>query len=159
VDGFLKVRSFGMSMPDRHTQRVQDVMTRDPLVVHGEDDAQPLLGLFEGQDFNAVPVVDPEGHLVGVVTKLSLLRLLRGGCATGTTEADSPPSLRVRDVMDTRKVWVEPAEGLDAVVRQMTRYHVRSVPVVERSGRRHRLVGMVSRGDLLRGVSRPPAPT
>jgi CBS domain-containing protein len=145
-----------MSMPDRHTQRVQDVMTRDPLVVHGEDDAQPLLGLFEGQDFNAVPVVDPEGHLVGVVTKLSLLRLLRGGRAIGTTEA---PSLRVRDVMDTRKVWVEPAEGLDAVVRQMTRYHVRSVPVVERSGRHHRLVGMVSRGDLLRSVPRPPAPT
>jgi CBS domain-containing protein len=59
--------------------------------------------------------------------------------------------------MDTRKVWVEPADDLDAVLRQMTRYHVRSVPVVERSGRHHRLVGIVSRGDLLRGTAQPPA--
>src|SRR5262245_20232403 len=127
-------------------------MTRDPMVVHREDDAAPLLGLFEEQDFNAFPVVDPEGNLLGVVTKLSLLRLVRSGGAAVT----SAPALRVRDVMDTRNVSVEPTDGLDAVARQMTRYHVRSVPVVERSGSRRRLVGMVSRGDLLRGLTKPP---
>jgi CBS domain-containing protein len=131
-------------------------MTRDPMVVRAEDDAEPLLALFEGRDFNAVPVVDPEGHLLGMVTKLSLLRLFRGWTAIGTTGAGSPSSLRVRDVMDTRKLWVEPGDDLDAVVRQMTRYHVRSVPVVERSGSRRRLVGVVSRGDLLRGGPKPP---
>jgi CBS domain-containing protein len=133
------------------------MMTRHPMVVHGQDDAEPLLALFEAHDFNAMPVVDAEDYLVGVVTKLSLLRLFRGGSATRSAEAGSPASLRVRDVMDTRKVWVEPADGLDAVLRQMTRYHVRSVPVVEPFGRRHRLVGMVSRGDLLRGIVKPPA--
>jgi CBS domain-containing protein len=148
-----------MSHPDRHPPRAQDVMTRDPMVVHRDDYAEPLLTLFEEQDFNAVPVVDSEGHLLGVVTKLSLLRLLRGGSTAATTETVGSSTLRVRDVMDTRKVWVEPAEDLDAVVRQMTRYHVRSVPVVERSGSRRRLVGMVSRGDLLRGIPRRPAST
>jgi CBS domain-containing protein len=59
--------------------------------------------------------------------------------------------------MDTRKVWVEPADNLDAVLRQMTRYHVRSVPVIERSGGRYRVVGIVSRGDLVRGSAKPPA--
>jgi CBS domain-containing protein len=147
-----------MSSPDRQTPRVHDVMTRDPMVVRGDDDAEPLLTLFEGRDFNAVPVVDSGGHLVGVVTKLSLLRLFRGWSATGTTEVERPQGLRARDVMDTRKVWVEPEDGLDALLRQMTRYHVRSVPVVERSGRRQRLVGMVSRGDLLRGVAKLSAP-
>ena len=145
-----------MSNSDRHIPRVHDMMTHDPMVVHGDDDAEPLLALFERRDFNAVPVVDAAGDLVGVVTKLSL-RLFRAGSATRTREVENPRSLRVRDVMDTRKVWVEPADGPDAVVRQMTRYHVRSVPVVERSGRRHRLVGMVSRGDLIRGGPRPPA--
>jgi CBS domain-containing protein len=85
------------------------------------DDAEPLLALFERQDFNAVPVVDGEGHLLRVVTKLSLLRLLRRGAASGTTEPPGPPGVRVRDVMDTRAVWVDPADALDAVVRQMTR--------------------------------------
>jgi len=146
-----------MASADRHTPRVQNVMTRHPLAVHGDDDAEPLLALFEGRDFNGVPVVDAEGYLVGVVTKLSLLRLFRGASATSARELEPPRNLRVRDVMDTRQVWVEPADDLDAVVRQMTRYRVRSVPVVERSGRRGRLVGMVSRGDLFREGPGPRA--
>jgi CBS domain-containing protein len=148
-----------MSGADRHRPRVQDVMTRHPMVVHGDEDAEPVLALFEGRDFNAVPVVDAEGHLLGVVTKLSLLRLFRGGVAAATSEPARSSTLRIRDVMDTRKVSVEPTDDLDAVVRQMTRYHVRSVPVVERSGSRRRLVGMVSRGDLLRGIPSRPAST
>jgi CBS domain-containing protein len=132
-------------------------MARDPVIVHGEDDAEPLLAIFEGHDLNAVAVVDAGGYLLGMVTKLSLLRLFRGGSATGTTETETPASLRIRDVMDTRKVWVEQAEGLDTVRRQMARHHARSGPVVERSASPRRLVEMVSRGDLLRGAARPPA--
>ena len=126
-------------------------MTRDPLVVHGEDDAEPLLALIEQRDFNAVPVVGTEGRLLGMVTKLGLLRLFRVGSAPGTTETTVGLSrLRVRDVMDSRKVWVEAADGLDAVVQRMTRYHVRSVPVVVRAGGGRRLVGIVSYSDLRR---------
>src|SRR5262249_22683569 len=124
--------------------QVQHVMTRNPVVVHDEDDVEPLLTLFESEDFNAVPVVDTAGHLLGMVTKLCLLRLFRVGNA-----AEEPPAgLRVRDIMDTRKVWVEAADGLDVVVQRMTRYHVRSLPVVTRSGGRRRLVGIVSYRDL-----------
>jgi CBS domain-containing protein len=66
----------------------------------------------------------------------------------------------VRDVMDTRRVSVEPTDGLDVAVRQMTRHRVRSVPVVEPSGRQRRLVGLVSRGDLLRRTPpQKPVPT
>ena len=146
-----------MSNSDRPL-RVLDVMMRAPMVIHGEDRAEPLLTLFEGQGLNAVPVVDTEGDLLGMVTKLSLLRLFHGRSA-GTAEAGASSSLQAYDIMDTRKISVEPADSLDAVVRQMTRYRVRSVPVVERSGTRRRLVGMVSRGDLLRGFPRGPAST
>jgi CBS domain-containing protein len=145
-----------MSNSDPHSPRVGDVMTPEPTVVHPDDEAQLLLALFEGRDFNALPVVDPAGHLLGMVTKLSLLRLFRGMSTPGNTDPLAPSSLRVRDIMDTRKVWVEPADGLDVVVRHMTRHRVRSVPVVERSADHRRLVGMVSRGDLLRGFRKPP---
>jgi CBS-domain-containing membrane protein len=97
-----------VSNADRHTPRVQDLMTRHPMVVHREDDAEPLLTFFEEQDFNAFPVVDPDGNLLGVVTKLSLLRLFRGGGAAATSAPAGPSALRVRDVMDTRNVSVEP---------------------------------------------------
>ena len=49
-----------------------------------------------------------------------------------------------------------PVDVVDAVIRQMTRHGVRSVPVVERSGSQRRLVGMVSRGDLFRGGRNTP---
>jgi CBS domain-containing protein len=146
-----------MTPQGRHTPVVRDVMTPDPMVVHAEDEAEPLLGLFGQQDFNAVPVVDAEGDLIGVVTKLSMLRLFRRVGSSRTADPVGSSSVRVRDVMDTRAVWVEPAESLDAVVRQMTRHHARSVPVVERARSRRRLVGMVSRGDLLRGFARAAA--
>jgi CBS domain-containing protein len=136
---------------------VRDLMTPDPVVVHAEDDAEQLLGLFERRDFNAVPVVDGEGDLIGVVTKLSLLRLFRGAAARGSAGPMASPTLRVSDIMDTRTVSVDPADSLDALVKQMTRNRVRSVPVVERSRSRCRLVGMVSRGDLLRGLARDHA--
>src|SRR5262249_24861643 len=100
------------------TPRVRDMMTPNPLVVHPEQDAEPLLGIFESRASNAVPVVDAEGNLVGVVTKLSLLRLLRPLAASPPTESGMPP--QVRDVMDPRAVWVPPADSLDAVVKQMT---------------------------------------
>jgi CBS domain-containing protein len=141
----------------RHALVVRDVMTWDPAVVHPEDNVGPLLDLVEGRDFNAVPVVDGEGNLVGIVTKLSLLRLLHRGVPNAAVDPVAWASVPVSDVMDARTVWVDPADSLDAVVRQMTRHRVRSVPVVERSGRRRRLVGMVSRGDLLRGFAKASA--
>jgi CBS domain-containing protein len=146
-----------MMIEGSHAPVVRDVMTWDPAVVHPEDNVGPLLELFEGRDFNAVPVVDGGGNLVGIVTKLSLLRLFHRGPANTAPDPVAWASVPVSEVMDTRTVWVDPADSLDAVVRQMTRHRVRSVPVVERSGRRRRLVGMVSRGDLLRGFAKASA--
>ncbi len=37
------------------TPRVRDVMTPNPLVVHPEQDAEPLLAIFESRDFNLNP--------------------------------------------------------------------------------------------------------
>jgi CBS domain-containing protein len=142
-----------MTRQGRHRPAVRDVMTPNPTVVHVEDEAEPLLDLFRQRDFNVVPVVDVEGHLVGVVTKLNLLRLFHRVASSGTSDPGGSSTLRVRDVMDTRAVWVELADSLEAVVRQMTRHHTRSVPVVEGSRGRRRLVGIVSRGDLLRGLA------
>src|SRR5262245_51734899 len=140
-----------MPEPGPHPPRVEDVMTREPVVVHHDDDPTPLLALFERKDFNAVPVVDTKGRLLGMVNKLTLLRLFRRDSTTR-----SAASLRVQDIMDTRRVWVEPGDGLGAVVQRMTRYHVRSVPVVVRTGGRRQLVGIVSYSDLRRGTAGAP---
>ena len=106
-------------------------MTRDPMVVHPEDDAEPLLTRFDEQDFNAFPVIDPEGNLLGVVTKLSLLRLFRRGGAAATSAPAGPSTLRVRDVMGTRNVSVEPTDN-----PRRGRAADDPIPCPERAGRR-----------------------
>jgi CBS domain-containing protein len=134
----------------RHAPLVRDVMSPDPAVVHPEDEVGPLLELFERRDFYAVLVADAAGNLVGIVTKLSLLRLFRRAASSATPDTAAWAGVPVSEVMDTRTVWVEPADPLDALVRQMMRHRVLSVPVVERAP----TDGMVSRGDLLRGFAK-----
>jgi acetoin utilization protein AcuB len=136
-------------MEEAHTSKpvVRDVMTPNPAVVHPDDAVGTVRELFDRHGFHAVPVVDAQGDLVGLVTKQSFRRLAR----------DRPgapaPVAQIRDVMAHGTSFVEPADPLSAVVEEMTRKRVRSVPVIERAGGRLRLVGIVSRGNLLRGLT------
>ena len=49
------VGSSSMSNSDRHIPRVHDMMTHDPMVVHGDDDAEPLLRPVERRDSMPCP--------------------------------------------------------------------------------------------------------
>jgi CBS domain-containing protein len=55
--------------------------------------------------------------------------------------------MQARDVMTEHVVCVTPATPVDEVVGLMLRYHISAVPVVDAG---HRVVGMLSEGDLLR---------
>jgi CBS domain-containing protein len=105
----------------------------------------------------ALPVVDHEGRLVGIVSELDLLRervaadprahLLPAG------EPAGPAPRTVEQVM-TREVLALP-ESSDAAAfaALMAETGVKSVPVV----RGDQLVGIVGRRDLLRRLARPDA--
>ena len=50
------------------TTRTADVMVRDPVRVSGTDDQKEVARVFRERRFLAVPVIDLEGRLIGVVT-------------------------------------------------------------------------------------------
>jgi CBS domain-containing protein len=50
----------------RHTQ-VASVMTRNPLTCHPEDDLQTAINAMQRHQVRRMPVVDREGHLVGII--------------------------------------------------------------------------------------------
>jgi CBS domain-containing protein len=85
-----------------------------------------------------LPVVDPDGHVVGIVSDLDLIRVLRHG-----VDLYEVP---VAEVMDARPLFVEPETDLGTVVDLMDEWRVRRLPVCEGG----RVVGVVSRGDVLR---------
>jgi len=56
---------------------VHEVMTRRPITAARDTTIGDLLAQFDQHDVNTIPVVEPAGVLVGIVTKLDLLRVLR----------------------------------------------------------------------------------
>lgn len=132
---------------------VHEVMTVAPITVSPETRFDELLELFGLHDVGAFPVVGPDGVLLGLVTKLDLLR----------------PFVMRRPVPDVADIAAEPAkrlmrpgilaleagDTLASAVELMVETRLHSLPVVRRGGSAPVLVGLVSRGDLLRALMLP----
>jgi magnesium transporter len=63
--GVMSLRDLVRARPD---QRVADVMVREPITVSVDTDQEEVARLISKYDFLAMPVVDREGNLVGIVT-------------------------------------------------------------------------------------------
>jgi CBS domain-containing protein len=119
---------------------VQHTMSTSVVVVNPEEPAARAADLLVDRNLTGLPVVDADGHAVGVVSDLDLISALRHGIdLTNTT---------VSEVMDTRPLYVEPETDLETVVDLMEEWRVRRLPVCERG----RVVGVISRGDVLRAL-------
>jgi CBS domain-containing protein len=127
-----------------------DVMTRDPITVAPDASLAATEALLETHDFNALPVVGARGELLGVVTKLDLLRAFRF-----TDEHMFPPyeevmAQPVKSVMTPDPVTVMPRTPLTRVLETLVRMRTKSLPVVEDGA----VVGMVAREDVLQALRR-----
>jgi CBS domain-containing protein len=142
-------------------------MTRDVVAVHPETPVSDLVGDLVRRHFRAVPVVDSEGGVVGIVTGGDLVR--RGvGTRLELLRTYEPPALEEQlsrlavDARQTSEVMTSPVETVrqEADVRHaaelMRDRNLRRLPVVDAGGR---LVGLLSRVDLLRAVAPVPAAT
>lgn len=133
--------------------RVEDVMTSDPVSVAPEATLAEVEALFESHDFNGLPVLDSRGELVGLITKLDLLKAFRF-----TEEHMFPPydeimQQPVSSVMTRDVARVYPRTPLTKVLEKMIDSRRKSFPVTDGE----RLVGMVAREDLMKGLRRAVA--
>ena len=133
--------------------RVCDAMTPDPVGVAPEASLAETEALLEKHDFNALPVVGPRGELLGVVTKLDLLRAFRF-----TDDHMFPPyeeimAQPVRSVMTEDVTTVTPRTPLTRVLETLVRIRSKSVPVVDDG----RVVGIIAREDVLAALRRAVA--
>lgn len=147
--------------------RARDLMTTEVVTVPPATPATSLARLLAERGISAAPVTDPEGRLLGIVTEADLLRRLAGaenkpaGWLRGLFRNPDRQAERyakthgmeARDVMTEEVVAVEPDATAEHCARVMEERGIKRLPVV-RDGR---LVGLVSRADLLRAVLEPPA--
>jgi CBS domain-containing protein len=133
-------------------------MTREVVTVGPDTSAKYAGEVMADRGFAALPVVDDELRLVGIVAEADVLQdripadprlhARRDGPA-----ASGPPSLLVRGVMTPHVRTVAATDDVADVARLFIDRGLRSVPVLEDGN----LVGIVSRRDLLRALVRPDA--
>ncbi|MBP2335720.1 CBS domain-containing protein [Saccharothrix coeruleofusca] len=135
--------------------RVRDLMTRDVVTVSPESSAREAAALLAARGFTTLPVVDDRGALVGVVTEADALRDRlpvdpRSLLGREPWRGRPVPCRTVAEVMSQPVVGASPGTDVAELARLMLRHGVRSACVVD--GRR--LVGVVTRRDMLRAISR-----
>ncbi len=140
--------------------KASDIMTRAVVTVPANASIVDALRLMLGQRVSGLPVVDDSGELVGILTEGDLLRRAETG-----TEKNRPRWLqflrgaprqaqdyvrthgrKVEEIMTREALSVAETASLDEVVELMEAKHVKRLLVMKDD----RLVGVVSRADLLR---------
>jgi CBS domain-containing protein len=146
---------------------VHDVMSTSPVTVSPTTSVADLLARFDRHDFNAFPVVDDHGHVVGVVSKLDVLNAFLADQEMPQAAQGAIATERVEALMTREVIAVGPEDALVLAGELMVGAKLHSLPVLERRGGDSLLVGVVSRADVLRGLrhrlvdsgNAPPYPT
>jgi CBS domain-containing protein len=150
------------------TLSARDLMAAEVVTSPPETPVAALVRLFTDRGVSAVPITDASGTLLGIVTERDLIRRLAdedeqpaGWLArlTGTPNARAARyagshGATAREVMTERVVTVPPDATASHIAHVMERHGIRRVLVAERG----RLLGMVTRTDLLRALvaDQPP---
>ena len=132
---------------------VREVMSSPAVTVAPRTSVKEGLRILDRHRVTALPVVAPDGHLLGIVSEADLLNeAVRHDDRIHLIpheHADHPP-LSVEDVMSMLSMTVSPEDDLSDAVELMTGTAVKSLPVVERG----RVVGVVSRSDIVHLLAR-----
>jgi CBS domain-containing protein len=148
---------------------VSAVMTTDVVTLSPATPLEDAIRLLARHDISGAPVVDPEGHLVGMLDDTDLIlteaRLhapttielfgaylqLPGEHRRFEEEVRHALGREVVDVMDPKPPTVTPESTLEDVATLFVERRVSRLPVVDAD---RRVLGIVTRGDLVRALGR-----
>jgi CBS domain-containing protein len=152
--------------------KVKDVMNKNVITCKPDDTLGYLSTLFKENHISGMPVVE-NGKVVGIVSETDLLRLLKTPEFSGELWLPSPLEVvevplrslvryeefkksieeaklkPVRSIMKKTVHSISPEDSLEEASTRMVRYKVNRLPVIENG----KLVGIVARSDIIRGLS------
>jgi CBS domain-containing protein len=147
--------------------QAHDVMTREVATARPDTPLREIAALLLAHAIGAVPIVDEDGRPVGMVGKGDLvghhderaraarhdwrLTMLAEGAAIDPDRVAAlpRPETRAREVMSVPVVTVEEETDIREIAQLLADYRIGSAPVL----RDDRIVGIVSRADLLRALA------
>ncbi|CAN7748522.1 CBS domain-containing protein [Rhizobium sp. LjRoot258] len=148
---------------------VRAIMTPSPVTIVASSSILDAAKLMLDNRVSGLPVVDANGVLVGMITEGDFLRRhelgtdrkrswLREWLTSPGKIADEyvrAHGRRVEELMTPQVTVISPKDSISDAVRLMERNDIKRLPVVSDG----RLVGIISRSDLLRAVSQLQQPT
>ncbi|MHC4203978.1 MAG: CBS domain-containing protein [Planctomycetota bacterium] len=123
------------------TTKAADIMTTNVITAKKDMVLTDVIALLLRWHISAMPVVDDEDRIVGIVSEIDLVNLTFDGNARDTT---------VEEVMVTDIVSFSPDTSLADLVQSFSKKHLRRVPIIDKG----KVVGIVSRRDILREMLR-----
>lgn len=135
---------------------VSDLMTTSVIKVRRDTGFKEVAKLLAEHDITAVPVLDDEEHAVGVVSEADLLRKeaaqldpagLLPVLRPEPADRAKAEAITAEGLMNSPAVTAMPQWTVVEAAQVMERHHVKRLPVVDEADR---LVGLISRADLLR---------
>lgn len=141
--------------------KVSDVMTRDVIAVSPDASIHAAAQLMVDHGVSGLPVVDDAGALVGILSEGDLIvrqkprlwprwwQLFLADGQRLAQDYQKAMGTTVAEVMTRAVVCVSPDAPLSAAAQLLDEHNVRRLPVIERGA----LVGIVSRGDLVKALA------
>ncbi|MDQ2939072.1 MAG: CBS domain-containing protein [Actinomycetota bacterium] len=142
-----------------------DIMDTDVPALGPEDDAKRAIELLAEREIGALPVVNSEQRVIGIVSESDLvlsdeqadlhlphyLNIMGGIVFTGSMKGfeerlNKAFATNVRDLMSEDPVVARTDDGVEKVARLIAEKHHNHLPVVDGDGK---LAGIVTRADVL----------
>jgi CBS domain-containing protein len=145
-----------------------DVMVRDVVTIGPEDEISTAVRLLVDHDISALPVVDADRHVLGILSEGDLLHREEDGTLKQRrwwVEAVTPASTlaldyakshgrKVAEVMSDRVISASEDTPLSELANILEKNRIKRVPILKDG----KLVGIVSRANLIQALaSTPPA--
>ena len=131
---------------------VREIMATPPEAVSPRLTVGALLKLFDRHAEDAFPVVDQDGVLLGLVSRLDVLRFLRPDPEPRVPNWKIVAAQPVEAIMRHGIISVEPQDPAFTAADVMIETRFQSLPVVERRAGKPVLVGLVTRNALLEAL-------
>ena len=144
--------------------KARDVMTLGVYTVKPTTSVKDVARLFMQRRISAVPVVDDQGKIIGIVSEGDLLHrseistqrrhpwwldLMVRDEVLDAEEYIKAHTKQVADIMTRNVITAEPDTPLQEIAEILAKYTIKRVPIV-RDGR---LVGIVSRANLVQAIA------
>jgi CBS domain-containing protein len=145
-----------------------EIMNADVPSVTPEDEARQAIDLLAKTDMGAIPVVDEDRKVVGIVSESDLviadeesdlhlphyLQIMGGIVFIGSMKGfekrlEKAFATKVSELMSADPITVHTYEAADRVAKKIADHHHNHLPVVDED---ERLAGMVTRADALAAV-------